>query len=128
MFNATAQQIKDTKTISLENEVHDKWSKNTTLNVGDSIVTAIEENRISRRWGKVNVKPFSGATIEDMYDYIKPLLKKFPKNKMLHNERSKTVLHKLLPLKVFVERTLPDCNICFFNLSLRIDNAKVSFS
>ena len=82
------------------------------LIAGFSIVTAIEENKILRRWRKVNVKPFPGGTIEDMYDYIKPLLKKFPKNKILHigtnntvNERSKTVLHKLLSLKVFVERT-----------------------
>ena len=79
-FNATKQQLvksdKGTKNISLKNEIHHKWSKNTTLIVGDSIVSGIEENRISRQWRKVKVKSFPGATIEDMYDYIKPLLKK----------------------------------------------------
>ena len=72
-FNATKQQpIKSdtvTKNISLKNEIHPKWSKNTTFIVGDSIVFGIEENRISRQWRKVKVNPFSGATIEDMYDY-----------------------------------------------------------
>ena len=50
-FNATKQQLvksyKGIKNISLENETHHKWSKNTTLIVGDSIVFGIEENRIS---------------------------------------------------------------------------------
>ena len=83
VFNATKQQLaqsdKGTKKISLENETHHKWSKNITLTVGDSIVFGIEENRISRQWRKVKVKSFPGATIEDMYDCIKTLLKKYPK-------------------------------------------------
>ena len=41
-FNATKQQLvkpdKGTKNVILENETHHKWSKNTTLIVGDSIV------------------------------------------------------------------------------------------
>ena len=32
----------------------------------------------------VNVIPFSGATIEDMYDYLKPMLRKCPDNIILH--------------------------------------------
>ena len=87
MFNATKQQliklVKGTKNISLENEIHHKWSKNITPIVSDSIVSGIEENRISSQWRKVKVKSFPGATIGDMYDYIKPLLKKCPKNKIL---------------------------------------------
>ena len=77
MFNATKQQliklVKGTKNISLENEIHHKWSKTTTFIVGDSIVSGIE----------VKVKSFPGATTEDMHDYIKPLLKKCPKNIIL---------------------------------------------
>ena len=62
------QSDKGTYNISLENETHDKLSKNTTLNASDSIVSGIEENRISRQWRKVKVKSFAGATIEDMHD------------------------------------------------------------
>ena len=51
VFNATKQQLvqsdKGTKNISLKNETHHKWSKNTTPIVGVSIVSGIEENRIS---------------------------------------------------------------------------------
>ena len=81
------------------------------------------------------MKSFPGATIEDMYDYIKPLLKKCPKNIILHigtnntvNDTSKTVLEKLLSLEAFVEKALPDCNVCISNLTLRTDNAKASLT
>ena len=135
MFNATKQQLvqsdKGTKNISLENETHYKWSKNTTLIVGDSIVFGIEENRISRQWRKVKVKSFPGARIKGMYDYIKPLLKRCPKNIILHigtnnsvNETSRIVFNKLLSLKAFVEKALPDCYLCICNLTLRTDNTK----
>ena len=70
-----------------------------------------------------------------MYDYIKPMLQKCPKNKILHiatnntvNETSWTVLHILLSLKAFVQRILPDCNIWISNLTLRTDNAKASLT
>ena len=139
VFNATKQQEiqsdKGTKSISLGNGIHHKWSKNTTLIVCDSIVSSIEENKISRQWRKVKVKSFPGATIEDMYDYIKPLLKKCPKNIILHigtnntvNDTSRIVLDKILSLKAFVEKALPDCNVCISNLTLRTDNAKASLT
>ena len=50
-FNATKQHLvksdKGTENISFENQIHPKWSKNTTLVVDDSIVSGIEESRIS---------------------------------------------------------------------------------
>ena len=95
VFNATKQQLvqlgKGTKNICLGNEIHHKWSQNTTLIVGDSIVSGIEENRILPQWRKFKVQSFPGATIEDMYDYIKPLLKKCPKNIILNIGTSNTV-------------------------------------
>ena len=81
------------------------------------------------------MKYFPGAAIEDMYDYIKSLLKKCPKNIILHigtnntvHNTSRIVLDKFLSLKAFVEKALPDCNVCIFNLTLRIDNAKASLT
>ena len=78
------------------------------------------------------MKSFPGAIIEHMYDYIQPLLKKCSKI-ILHigtnntvNETSRIALDKLLSLKKFVEKALPDCNICISNLTLRKDNVKAS--
>ena len=72
MFNATKQKLvqldKGTKNISLKNKMHYNWSKNTTLIVGDFIVSGVEDYRISRQWRKVKVKSFFGATIDEMPD------------------------------------------------------------
>ena len=87
-----------------------KWNKNTTLIVGDSIITGVDETMISRKGKVVKVRSFSGATIEDMYDYLKSILKKCPDNIMLHvgtnnaaREPAKTVFGKLLSLKYFID-------------------------
>ena len=139
MFNASKQHLvqsdKGPRNISLENQTHHKWSKNTTLIAGGSIVSVIEEKRISGQCRKVKVKSFPGAITDDMYDYIKPQLRKCSKNIILNigtnntvNEISRTVLDKLLSLKAFVEKTLPDCNVCISNLTLRTDNEKASLT
>ena len=71
--------------------------------------------KISKRARKVKLKNFPGATINDMYDYIKPLLKKCPDNIILHvgtnntvNEPSEIVLDQLLHQKKFIEHALPE--------------------
>ena len=99
------------------------------------MLSGIEERRIAKRDRKVKVKIFPGATIDDMYDYIKPLLKKCPDNIILHvgtnntvNEPSKIVLGKLLDLKKFIEHTLPESNVVISNLITRIDNGKASLT
>ena len=99
------------------------------------MLSGIEERRIAKRKRKVKVKNFPGATIDDMYDYIKPLLKKCPDNIILHvgtnntvNEPSKIVLGKLLDLKKFIEHTLPESNVVISNLITRIDNGKASLT
>ena len=78
------KQIKKPHISPNSNEKFQKWSRNTTLIVGDSMLSGIDEKRISKRDRKVKVKNFPGATIDDMYDYIKPLLKKCPGNIILH--------------------------------------------
>ena len=76
------------------------------------------------------MKSFPGATIQDMYDYIKPLLKKCSKiiwhigTNNTVNETSRIALDKLLSLKKFVDKALPACNVCISNLTLRKDNVK----
>ena len=44
----------------------------------------MEENLISKKYRLVKMRPFTGATIEEMHDYIKPLLKKRTVNVILH--------------------------------------------
>ena len=117
------------------NENLQKWSRNATLIVGDSMLSGIDERKISKKDRKVKLKNFSGATIDDMCNYIKPLLKKCPDNIILHvgnnntaNESSKVVLGKFLDLNKFIENTLPDSNVIISNLITRTDNGKASLT
>ena len=61
------------------------------LTLGDSIVSDIEKNIISRQWKKVKVKYYLAEIIECMYGYIKPLLNKCPTNIIWHIGTKKTV-------------------------------------
>ena len=65
-------------------EDESKWRKNTTLIVGDSIISGIDQQRLSVKGRIIKVRPFPRATINDTYDYIKPLLKKAPDNLILN--------------------------------------------
>ena len=55
------------------------------------MLSGIDEKRISKRYRNVKVKNFLGATIDVMYDYIKPRLKKCPDNLILHVGSNNTI-------------------------------------
>ena len=54
------------------------WKKNTTLIVGNSVNCRIDQQCLSIKGRIVQVRLFQEATINDIYDFIKPLLKKTP--------------------------------------------------
>ena len=112
------------------------------------MLSGIEKRRISKRDRKVKVKNFPGATIDDMCDYIKSLLK-CPDNIILHvgtkntvNEPSKTVLDKLLKVGLSrLRKLLPNqnfsqpCSRKYYNLFVwwlkltinEFENCKICF-
>ena len=59
-------------------EDESKWRKNTTLIVGNSMISGIDQQLLSVKGRIIKVRSFPGSTINDKYDYIKPLLKKTP--------------------------------------------------
>ena len=59
-------------------EDESKWPKNTTLIVGDSMISGIDQQRLLNKGRIIKVRSFPGAAINDMHHYIKPLLKKPP--------------------------------------------------
>ena len=110
-----------------------KWPRGTTLITGDSILNNIQEDRISKN-RRVKVRAFPGATIEDMYDYLTPLLKKEPSNIILHvgsnnstSEDPQTIFDKLLLLKMHIQVILPNTVIWLSTPTLRMDNPKAGF-
>ena len=87
-----------------------KWRKNTALLVGDSIISGIDQQRLSVKGRIVKVRSFPEATINDIFDYIKPLLKKSPDNVTLDvgtKDAPNNTSRVMLSLKSFIEKTLP---------------------
>ena len=55
-----------------------------TIIVGDSMIKGLRPDKISKSVKhKTQIKSFPGATVEDLNDYIKPSLKRKPKNIIL---------------------------------------------
>ena len=89
----------------------------------------IDENRLpGAKPNSAKVRVFSGATIDYMKDFLKPYLKRSPRNIILHvgtnnsiNDLSSVILNKLLSLKKsFIHTEFPDSNVI-----LRSDNGIV---
>ena len=110
----------------VNNEVK-PWAHNTTLIVGDSILSGLEENRLKKY--KVKIRSLKGAYIDDMYDHLKPYLKKEPTNIVLHigsNDATiKTydqILKEVLRLKDFILSVLPNVKLYISCPTARVDN------
>ena len=60
-----------------------KWPTGTILITSDSICNNLDERRLARN-SRVKVRCFPGAQINDMYNYLEPLLQKQPDYVILH--------------------------------------------
>ena len=94
----------------------------------------IDENRLpGAKTNSAKVRVFSGATIDYMKDFLKPYLKRSPRNIILHvgtnnsvNDLSSVILNKLLSLKKnFIHTEFPDSSVILSNVIDRSDNSIV---
>ena len=99
-------------------EQHEKkpWPTGTTLILGDSMISGVNERGLTNYNGKVSCQP--GATIQDMYDYSKPLLKKKPDNIIIHVSTNDApfkpadkIVYELINLRSHIEQSLPSCKV-----------------
>ena len=117
--------------ISEEKKIH-KWPKNTILIATDSIFNQIEEKRLSKQYN-VKVRAFNGASINDMYWYIHPLLEKEPDYVLLHvgsndctTSNADIILDELLELKEHIQYTLPNSTVILSQPIIRTDIPKAN--
>ena len=95
---------------------------NQTKNVliaGDSLLYGVDEQRLTNKYN-VKVRCFPGATISDMFDYLKSLFKNNPETVIIHistNDSTKLssreLLDKILELKSFISSNLPTSKVIF---------------
>ena len=114
----------------VENQVH-CWPKGTTLITGSSIIMGLEENRLHKY--KSKIRSFPGALVDDMYDYLAPLLKKKPSNVILHigsndspSKSANEIANEIGFLKLFIEQKVPGVKIFVSCPVLRLDNKKAN--
>ena len=111
-----------------------KWNKDTILITGDSILYGIDEKKLSKN-GRVKVRLFPGATVDDMYSYLQPLIDKSPSVLILHvgtnnapTFNSRQILDKMINLKNHVMERLPNCKVVFSTPVMRTDNGKATLT
>ena len=112
----------------------DNGRKAQTLSSVTQFYQELKKNIYPEIWAlKLTFCP--GATTHDMYDYLKPLLKKNPDNIILHvgtnnlvNETSRGILNEICSLKNFIEKLCPTCKVIVSNLIYWSNNEKVSLT
>ena len=79
------------------------------------------------------VKSHGGSTVDDMYDYIAPLIKKKPANVILHvstndapDKSARMIFQELSNLKVYIENELPKARVLISCPIFRTDNEKAN--
>ena len=87
--NSTQKHTTDISSSSSLRENKDKNEDDNnnpvTIIVGDSMIKGLRPDKISKSVKhKTQIKSFPGSTVEDLTDYIKPSLKRKPKNIILH--------------------------------------------
>jgi hypothetical protein len=128
-FNQIKEAIKEIQSSLHEsNQGMHKWPKKTILIASDSMLSGLDEQRLSR-YHHVKVRCFSGSTVKDMYHYLYPLLQKEPEYLILHvgtndctYHTSDTVLKDLLSLKKHVEVKIPGIKVILSLPVSRFDN------
>ena len=99
------------------------------------MLNGIDEKRLSKKHGNVNVFHFSRARIEDINQYIIPIVKKQPDYLILHvgtndatTNTSKKIIDNLLILKSNILKQLSSWRIVLWKPIIRYDNGKASLT
>ena len=81
----------------------------------------------------MRVKSFPGATTDDMFHYLKPLLKKAPEKMILvigtndlDHRKPEEVIDKLKELKSFLHASLSQCHIVISQIIMRKDKPDIN--
>ena len=98
-------------------DVH-QWPRGTVATIGDSVVSGLKQELLSNKKHQVKVRCCRGTTVEDMFDYVKPILKRKPDYVVLHvgtnnakDMTSRNILDKLLQLKTAVLDSDKNCKV-----------------
>ena len=99
------------------------------------MLSGLKETLLSNEKHQVKVRCCRGATVEDMFDYVKPILKRKPDYVVLHvgtnnakDMTSRKILNKLLQLKTAVTDSDENCKVILSQPMTRVDDGKAGFT
>ena len=99
------------------------------------MVSGLKEELLSNKKHQVKVRCCRGATVEDMFDYVKPILKRKADYVISHvgtnnakGMTSRNVLDKLLQLKTTVLNSDKKCKVILSQPMTRVDDGKAGFT
>ena len=123
------QEPSSTKTTTPTNRVDTSNSPDTII-IGDSMVKGLRSDKISKSVKhKTQVKSFPGSTVEDLTDYIKPSLKRNPKNIIIHvgskdlkRKRAKDIAKSIEKVCQSIKSEYPQTSISVSEIIHREDN------
>ena len=106
--------------------------KGTVLIVGDSVVSGLRESKMSFR-ANIKVRFFPGARIQDMYNYLVPLLRKRPDKIIPHvgtcdapHMKADEMLEEIGKLKSLIWEMLPSVKIVLSAPTIRVDKHNIN--
>ena len=99
------------------------------------MINGINEKRFSTNFKSVQVRCFSGATIDDMQFNLIPSLRRKSAALVLHigtnnspNETSYQIYNKLLNLLHFIKENNPNCHVLLSSPIDRLDDGKAALT
>lgn len=108
------------------------WPKSTVLIAGDSMLSNIDETKLSHRY-HTKVRAFKGSSIEDLHNYLKPLLKKRPERIILMigtndllGKSAADILKGLKSLLDMIYSSLPNCKVVVSEIIRREDRKSLN--
>ena len=113
------------KQLKNQNKKKRKNSQQIRVNIviaGDSMLNNIEDRLdLNTRKANVSVRPFPGATIEDLKDYITPIARKQPNILIIHTGTNNVRDAKPNDKQRYAKSISPDTNIVLSNIIRRHD-------
>ena len=105
--------------------------KKTCYLIGDSIINGINETGIKNKKCDVKIKVHSGATSDDVVDYVKPVIRKKPEKLIIHigtNDLKKEIktVDNIKQICDYTSSKSPNTEITLSLITLRKDDHKLS--
>ena len=110
-----------------------KEEESSTYIVGDSMINGMDERKMSNRRRIIKVRAHPGASISDMLDYLRPILRKKPTHLVLHagtndirNLSPEEILDQFDKVNDVVTRDSPETKLILSSLIERYDYTELN--